>query len=85
MKLFVNVDAARCDDEGVSGNVLDLAVLGVGYAVKEVKHSNGSSLVKKLKVENYGATCDKMIGNGANLLKGCGANYLKLDVVTLDR
>ena len=74
----------RSDDEGAGSNSLDLTVLAVRNSVEEIEHSVYYRLVKCLYVEDYGAACDKVICNSANLLKRRGANYLKLNIVALD-
>ena len=70
----------RSDDERALRYVLDVSVGGVGYTVEEVEHTQGLCRIEKLEVENYGASCEKVVCNVAYLIEGSGAYDLELYV-----
>ena len=55
------------NDVGAGGDLLDLALAGVGNAGQEVDEAAGDGLVGLLQIEDHGALIPQMIGDLKNL------------------
>ena len=79
--LFVgNVYVVGGDDVGALGNLLYLAVLGVGDTVEEVEHTKRGRAIEKLQVKYDGAIVKKVVCNSADLVEGLGSYHLAITI-----